>query len=233
MLALSVVQALASLSYHYGKFIPLLRFTASTFWPALRNPSSNPRSLNHRQLNSVQLWLDYLRFAFGHSDVLSTTLLDLYYNDPIAGPSATLPSKVFYVFSDASSQYLCLFIPRITFCQIAVADFVEAVLLRKGTDSQLYSFRGQPRRRCNFEEQIQQFRSTSAISTIEHPTSILQRLAVLARQRCVSTSSVVTYSTVCSLSLFDKEATNFYYYYLFGWCSTSPYYARYWFDSLV
>jgi hypothetical protein len=126
MLALSVVQALASLSYHYGKVIPLLRFTASTFWPALRNPSSNPRSLNHRQLNSIQLWRDYLRFAFGHSDVLSTTLLDLYYNDPIAGPSATLPSKVFYVFSDASPHYLGLFIPRITFCQIAVADFLEA-----------------------------------------------------------------------------------------------------------
>jgi hypothetical protein len=121
MLPIKCIQCVAGLARHYGFYIPPLRYTASTFYQALRGRAT-VKSLNNRQVAAVKFWRDYLRYAFRHAQVLSSTLHDLYYNDPVT--SSRSPPSGPQAYSDASLNILGCYVPDLGWCAIYARDFV-------------------------------------------------------------------------------------------------------------
>jgi hypothetical protein len=123
LLPLILVQTVASLAHHYGQYIPLLRCSSSFFFQALQG-TAILRRFNSQQVEMVQLWRDYLYYAYNHASILTTTMHDVYYNDPTAGPASEIPSGA-HAYSDATMTMLGLFIPKHGWCAIPTTEMFD------------------------------------------------------------------------------------------------------------
>lgn len=123
---LHTVQCVASLAHCYGKLFPLVRHTASVFYNALRGRSMGPtatRRLTSRQIDSIELWREYLFAAHAHASIVSSPLTDVYYNDPVIGGNVYKAGGL-EVYSDASEIALGGYVPELGWFEIKVADLL-------------------------------------------------------------------------------------------------------------
>ena len=72
-LSLRLVQAVAQLALRYSVYIPVLRYSASSFFATIRGGKGTYRILSQRQVDDILLWRSVLFVAFSHADVLRTT----------------------------------------------------------------------------------------------------------------------------------------------------------------
>jgi len=72
-LSLRLVQAVAQLALRYSVYIPVLRYTASSFFAAIRGGKGSSRILSQRQVDDILLWRSVLFGAVTHADVLRTS----------------------------------------------------------------------------------------------------------------------------------------------------------------
>ena len=122
---LKAVQATASLAHHYGKLIPLLRHTASVYYQALKGPTDQPRTFKTAQVNAVSLWRDYLAYAHDHANVLASSMHDIFYNDPIAGPPEPPLRVSRETHVDATPETLGIYVAGIAWLQIELNEITD------------------------------------------------------------------------------------------------------------
>ena len=120
---IALFQCLAGLVSRYGFFIPLLRHTPSVFYRLLKGPfSSNRRRFTHLSVHYVDLWRDYLVYAFDNPSILSTTMVDYFHNSTSSFDPKSLVA-VYSSYSDATLHTLGVFVPNLGWCKIEVASF--------------------------------------------------------------------------------------------------------------
>jgi len=122
LLPLILVQTVASLAHHYGQYIPLLRCSGSIYYQALQG-TAILRRFNTQQVQLTQLWRDYLYYAYNHATILTTTMHDIYYNDPTAGSIAPVPPGA-HAYSDSTMNTLGLYVPEHGWCAVTVKDII-------------------------------------------------------------------------------------------------------------
>lgn len=129
LISLNTLQSLASLCYYNGQYFPLCRSTGSIFFRALRGYSSRPRTLSKLQIDCICLWRSYLIFAFTHSSALSSSMYDVYHNNPHSFPISKRAIVGPIGFTDADLFCSGAYIPSLGFCQVYFADITDSTLL--------------------------------------------------------------------------------------------------------
>ena len=128
MISLKILQSLAGLCYYNGQYIPLCRATGKFFYRALRGYSSRPRSLSQLQIDCITLWRSYILFAFSHSSVLSSTIYDVYHNNPNAFPISKRSVSGSIAYTDSDLHSMGAYIPALGFCQVHLSSLSIANL---------------------------------------------------------------------------------------------------------
>ena len=117
-------QCLCGLVARYGFIIPALRYTTSIFYRLLRGAASRRRFTN-LTIFTVQLWREYLIYAFNHSSILSTPCFEFFHNSPEAYNPALLADS-FASYSDATLTVIGVFVPNLGWCEVIVSAFTDS-----------------------------------------------------------------------------------------------------------
>lgn len=128
ILPLKTVQCVASLFCRYGNFIPLLRYSASVFFILLKGAMRPARRLSKIQVDCITLWRSVLSYAFCNSSVLSTSFVDVLYNDrsDVEGSNAmSINALTYTVFTDSTLHTMGVYVPLRGWLSIPLNSLTE------------------------------------------------------------------------------------------------------------
>ena len=117
MIPLKSLQVIASLSFYNSQYLVLMRYAPSVLFKTL-DRGDGPRSLNARQIDCINTWRDLMVYSFSHTQVLHTSLYDMYHNSPMTKPILT-PMGL-EIFTDSEMTTMGNFVPGLGWLDLAV-----------------------------------------------------------------------------------------------------------------